>query len=495
MIRVPVVHPSSLATAALPEATIQDLATGYLQRWRRMERPLFLGLALLALLLLLIQPSRLWLYLAAVGPAVVILVDYASQSPKALPVFPFYVALQALSFACPLFAAAIESDRRVLISDALLDSCILPLLLWFAALWAGWRFTPLRWGRMRGSARPLTQALGNSGALPHWSMGMAAALQLLISSPLFWELPFGLSQGLLSPLRTLISLAAMTGAFTGSYAWAKQRLINRWLWLGLFLVPVLSAITSLLLSSLQAIFFAALLGMWLGRARRALPLTLAVLLLLAFLNTGKSAIREIYWAGGQPLPSNPIALLQQWASLSLDALQLPAEQGAGNLFTDRFNNLQNLLYVQQQLAAGIPTLDGESLAVIPQVLVPRILDEEKVRAQQGQVLLNLHFGRQGSLADTEKAYIAWGFLAEGVGNFGSVFGPLLMGLATGLLLRITENLGRAQLILSTPGLLSLALTIFWLTSYEMVASTFVAAAFQITVVVLATGWWLTRRSA
>ena len=68
-----------------------------------------------------------------------------------------------------------------------------------------------------------------------------------------------------------------------------------------------------------------------------------------------------------------------------------------------------------------------------------------------------------------------------------------MGLATGVLLRITENLGRGQLILSTPGLLSLVLTVFWLTTYEMAASTFAAAVFQIVVVVLLVGWWFGRQ--
>jgi O-antigen/teichoic acid export membrane protein len=68
-----------------------------------------------------------------------------------------------------------------------------------------------------------------------------------------------------------------------------------------------------------------------------------------------------------------------------------------------------------------------------------------------------------------------------------------MGLATGVLLRFTENLGRGQQILSTPGLLSLALMVFWLTTYEMAASTFAAAVFQIVVVVLLVGWWFGRQ--
>jgi hypothetical protein len=49
-------------------------------------------------------------------------------------------------------------------------------------------------------------------------------------------------------------------------------------------------------------------------------------------------------------------------------------------------------------------------------------------------------------------------------------------------------------LLSTPGLLSLALGLLWLSAYEMVYSTFSAAAFQVTAAVLLMGWWFGPRS-
>ncbi len=488
------VAPPAIRRSPLPpdEGSIAALAGSFQRLLQRFTGPLLLILLLPALLIGAQHPERLLLYLVAVAPVAFLVLLSGRQSLGSLPVFALYLAIQALSFASPLLAAEINADRRVLIDSTLLDSCLVPLSLWFAALWLGWRFTPLAWGR-RPPAPLLSQALRRPGTLPHWSLALASGLQGWISSPLYWDLLGPLAQGVLTPLRTLIALAGITGAFTGAYAWARGQLPRRGLWLILLLVPLLSSLSSLLLSSLQGMVFAALLGLWLGRARAALSITLASLLLLSFLNTGKYALRELYWAQGAPLPSNPIQLAQEWTAASLQALTNPAHNNRSNLFTDRFNNLQNLLYVQQQLLAGTPTLDGESLRVIPQVLLPRIFNSEKVRSQQGQVLLNLHFGRQRSLEDTEKAYIAWGFLAEGVGNFGSVAGPILMGIATGSLLRITENLGRGQWILSTPGLLSLALTLFWFTSYEMAASTFAAAAFQIVVVVLFVGWWFGRR--
>ena len=475
--------------------SIADLALA----WRRLLRrflPLLAAVAAgLALLLLLNNPERLPLYFVSVGAGYAILVASSAGSPAVLPVFPLYVLLQALSFASPLFAREIRADWRVLITEELLASCVLPLLLWFLALWLGWSFTPLGLGRMR-PRRPLTDALRNPGFLPHWSLAFAAGLQLLLGSPLYWQLPGGLAIGLLTPLRTLIGLAGIAGAFTGTYAWAQGRLPSRVVWLVLLAVPIAASLSSFMLSSLQGIIFAALLGLWLGRSRQALAITLVGIVFIGFLHTGKAAIREIYWSQGASMPSNPVVLLQEWVESSLASVgRQDGEDGPSNLFTDRFNNLQNLLYVQQELLAGTPALGGGSLSAIPEALVPRFLNPSKGRSQEGQVRLNLHFGRQRSLEDTKNTYIAWGFLAEGVGNFGIIFGPLLMGIATGCLLRITENLGRGQLIISTPGLLSLALTLFWLTTYEMAASTFAAAVFQIVVVVLLVGWWFGSQSA
>jgi len=181
-------------------------------------------------------------------------------------------------------------------------------------------------------------------------------------------------------------------------------------------------------------------------------------------------------------------LVQEWVDASLSPPKASRKDTDRGLFSSRLNNLQNLFYVQQSLSRGTSTLGGASLQVIPEVLVPRIFSQDKVRSQQGQVLLNLHFGRQRSLKDTETAYIAWGLLPEGVGNFGSTVGPVVLGLAVGVLVRCTENLSRGQRLLTSPGLLSVALFVLWLTSFEMVASTFLAAAEQLILLVLIGSW-------
>jgi hypothetical protein len=475
------------------ELTTQTLGEAYVQIVRRFL-PLISLAGLLGFLLLSNDPERLPLFVVVVLPALLILARSAKPGRQTLPVMPLYVLIQALSFALPLFAPELLFDRTGAASPALLASVVLPLALWLPSLWVGWSITPQRLGSTR-RAPALTQSLAKPGFLPHWSLAISITLTLLIDFPLFWELAGNFAQGLLSPLRILIGLASIVGTFTGAYAWARNRLPNSFLWLVLLAVAVSITLRGLLLSSLQSIVFAFLLGLWLGRSRQALAITITALMLISFLNLGKATMRDKYWSTGVAVPGNPLVLLLEWSQASLDEQAIDdGDSGQADLFTERFNNLQNLLFVQNKLEAGTPTLNGASFWVIPQTLVPRIIDPDKVRSQEGQVLLNLHFGRQSNREETETTYIAWGLLSEGIGNFGSLFGPLLMGLLTGSLLRITENISRSQLVVSSPGMMSIMLMILWLSSFEMAASTFVAATVQLVVVVLFVGWWFSPRA-
>jgi hypothetical protein len=490
---------TSAAARSAPQAVPgQDASIPYLsgvaQLWlRRLSFPLRAAFVLVGLWILVQHPERLPVFLASALPAALILLQALPTYRSALPIFPVFLVLQALSFTAPLLNPELTVDWRVDISASLLSSTVVPLLFWFSALWLGWRLTPTSALARRFQVRPLSNALQSPGSFPHLALLLMILVQSFVNSDLYWRLLGGLAQGLLSPLRALIGLLGLAGGFVGAYCWSRGRLRDSLVWMALFIVPILQAMRSLLLSSLQGILFAALLGMWLGRARRAVAITLAVLLFLAFINSGKTSLRQKYWWQEAQLPGNPIVLLQEWVQASLDARADPDEESA-DLFTQRFNNLQNLLYVEQELSQGTPVLGGESYAVIPQVLVPRIFNPDKVRSQEGQVLLNLHFGRQRAREDTETSYISWGMLAESVGNFGRVFGPILVGLLTGALLRLSENIGRSQLLLSSPGLLSLALALLWITAYEMVYSTFAAAAFQMILAVSILGWWFGSRA-
>jgi hypothetical protein len=468
--------------------------------WRRLVRHYFpISILISVLLAVYIQihyPNRLPIFIVTTSLALFTIIWSSHRLVSALPIFPLYILLQALTFVCPLFASEILADRRVDVTTELLNACIMPIVFWFSSLLFSWSSTPLRLGSTRRSP-PLSNALKHPGLLPHALLIISIVVTWIFSTSWYWtQLPYYLSKGLLTPLRTVSTLSAMAGSFTGAYAWSRGLLRFPAAWLVLLLIPVVNSIASMLLSSIQATLFAALVGLWLGRSKVAFPLTLATLVLIAFMHAGKAEIREVYWNENPSLRPNAFVIISEWWDASVSSFQdlkeLDEDARKGNLFTDRLNNLQNLLFIEQELSEDAPLLNGGSLTIIPQVLLPRVFNPDKVRSQEGQALLNIHFGRQESVGATEDTYIAWGFLAEGVGNFGSFIGPVVMGLCTGFLIRVTENVGRGQLILSCPGLLSLALMVFWITTYEMAASTFFASAFQLTFMVLLIGWWFGR---
>jgi hypothetical protein len=468
----------------LGRATTEDLSRAY----KRLQRPLLQWFGAASLLLVAFVSSRSFdqaLALAAILAACwSVLVLWERSASLELPFLPFYVSFQTLMYGLPLL---IGSPVLQEFSGSQLLTAGFTVALWLLSLLLGWWLVQPGWFRLR-PAPPLQLDPRRLALLPHGLLAAGLAIDLLLSSGIYAQLLGTFSVPLLSPVRTLAAALELIGGFIGSLEYGSRRLQNVALWWGLWLAIVAQGLFSLLISASQAMLLSTIFGLWLGSARRAVPITLALLLMLSFLNQGKFVLRERYWDRGLPLPTNPIELFTEW----LGASSLQQGAGTGQQLSERISLLQNVLFAQSQLASGVPVMGGTTYGVIPQVLVPRVLATDKIRSQEGQVLLNLHFGRQATREQTETTYIAWGFLAESIANFGDLLGPLLVGTSCGVLLRLSANLGREQFLLSSPGVISLTLLLLWVVSYEFVASTFAAAAFQ-WVVMYAVAIWLVRR--
>ena len=144
----------------------------------------------------------------------------------------------------------------------------------------------------------------------------------------------------------------------------------------------------------------------------------------------------------------------------------------------RVDNMQNLLFAINGITnEKLTPLHGETYAIIPPLLIPRIFWPEKPRTHEGQVMLNVHFGRQ-SRADSFATYIAWGLLPEAYGNFGAVWGAVILGLVIGVLFAWLENITASKPLLSLEGMVTFALFIGIASSFEMVSSVLVTSLFQ-----------------
>jgi hypothetical protein len=323
-------------------------------------------------------------------------------------------------------------------------------------------------------------------------ISIATAYNVLNALNLIWPLlslfPAG-TQPVVSAMMKAITMAgyflmAMTVGSNG-----PGNPVKVFFWVTFAINSIIIA-SSLLLSSATTLVVSIVIGLFWSSGRLPWRFLVIMAVILSFLHLGKFEMRERYWDPETESVETSLADLprrySEWIEASYqnftgahedDALFGHGKQDASSM-VDRVNNLQNLLYAINAVEARhIPLLEGDTYRLIPPLLIPRILWPDKPRAHEGQILLNVHFERQ-SLAATFKTYIAWGLLAEAYGNFGSMWGAIILGLALGLIFARIETLTAFKPLLSLEGLVTFAFFIELSVSFEMAASVLTTALFQ-----------------
>lgn len=285
----------------------------------------------------------------------------------------------------------------------------------------------------------------------------------------------------------LLSMIAGSGEFS--------RTAKTFFWI-LMAANCLISASSLLLSAAAVVVSSVVIGLFWSTGRIPWRFILLMTLSISFLNMGKYGMRERYWrsldedrqAFTLTLTGMP-SFYAEWAGASFEVLT--AEQPETNLILgshakphseqslfERLNNLQNLLYVIDAMETDhVAPLNGRTYALIPPLLIPRIFWPDKPRTHEGQILLNVHFGRQ-LLESTLVTYVAWGLLAEAYGNFGPIKGAIFIGVALGFFFAWAEKYTSRKPLLSTEGFIAFAIFLGLANSYEMVASVMVTSIFQ-----------------
>jgi hypothetical protein len=336
-----------------------------------------------------------------------------------------------------------------------------------------------------------------------WSrlgFGMVAAstaylvLQSLnLTDPVISSLPNGSS----SIIAALVSVVSTFGFFLISMTVGSGQTSagGKALFWALLIANGMLAASELFLFSAAASLITVAIGFFWSSGRIPWRYLIVSMLCLSFFNTGKSTMRERYWSRDyEPTAETSLPRLPQlygeWIQASYNAvLENRTSPGASDganksqanknqTLLDRIDNLQNLLFVIDAVdTMHVSLLHGATYELIPPLLVPRILNPDKPRSHQGQVLLNVHFGRQ-DLNSTFDTYIAWGLLPEAYGNFGEYAGSLCIGIFLGVCFAWVEMFTARKLVISMEGFLSLSLMLNLMNSFEMVSSVFVTSTFQ-----------------
>jgi hypothetical protein len=120
-------------------------------------------------------------------------------------------------------------------------------------------------------------------------------------------------------------------------------------------------------------------------------------------------------------------------------------------------------------------MDGETYAVIPILLVPRILYPNKPASHEGTYLLNIHYGFQTREA-TATTTIGWGLLNESYANFGYV-GVGLLAVILGAYYAVVSRWAQRAPVLSFRSLFAIVVASYAFQT-EIAAGVYVSALFQ-----------------
>lgn len=191
-----------------------------------------------------------------------------------------------------------------------------------------------------------------------------------------------------------------------------------------------AAISLLMMFELSSIFLvgaimylaAAMFGYVITTKRVPWKLTIAAAAILFVLHSGKGEMRASYWnenydGAGTSVFQLP-SVLAEWLDVGLTTITSGKSERQQNI-VDRASLLRLLMQVQRLSPDYIPFLGGETYALLPQMLVPRFLNEDKIISQSGMIILNVHYGFQ-TVQQTLNTAIGWGLLAEAYANFGNM---------------------------------------------------------------------------
>jgi hypothetical protein len=425
-----------------------------------------------------------------------------------VPLAPMVLVQQIFLYAMPIL---VNPGLMAQYPESLITTAGLEVLVYSLAFAVSWA---MAMGAMRSSP-PICYALtemkrDGAGKLRVLSLGLivfstgySVLDRLGMTAPIVAALPAGSS----SIVAALLAAAATCGFFIGSLligANEMPTLAKQAYWLMLAANCYIVA-SSFLLSSACTFVMSVIIGLFWSSGKIPWRLIIIIGAVFSFLNVGKDAMRDRYWrtTGVNNIPDFTLAEMPghyaEWIQSSTDAIsgsgtvakRWQADLGEAAAAKEnqtllaRVNNLQNLLYVEDAVTVRhLQPLNGSTYTIIPLLLIPRVLLPDKPRSHEGQVMLNVHFGRQ-DLNSTLDTYIAWGLLPEAYGNFGPWTGAVILGIAMGVFFAFLEKWTADKLVVSLEGFVAFTIFLGIANSYEMVASVLVTSVFQALVPVVA----------
>lgn len=405
---------------------------------------------------------------------------WCSGKAAGLPIYPIFAVCCLWTYGVPLI-----SNHPIVVKYTTEQQIVASLTVaGFLALGTGVWFYFLRLPkRPVGSYRALEYKTG----IYFFSFALAANILLTFGIMGDW---FSFARGYISLARGIITGLNTLAIFVMAYIWGESRLSRKMaaLFALLLLLNIAASAASLLIVGTLTMSLLAATGYIMGRRRVPWVLLLVMLCCLVPLHYGKSAMRDKYWASGSQKAIQPWEygdLFDEWLGYSINTIfgsdsNRPNQQTQS--FSERLSLMHLLLLAQDRTGEDVPYMMGATYSIIPELLVPRFINPDKLYSTEGLTLINIHYGIQTREA-TYTTSIGWGQLNEAYANFG-YFGVALLAVLIGAGYGLTTRWALGTSVLSARSLFAIVLMSFAFQS-EFSTSIYMTALFQSVVPLMA----------
>lgn len=304
---------------------------------------------------------------------------------------------------------------------------------------------------------------------------------------------FGMGAGIYSIVRAALTGLASVGIFVLAYRWGAGELDGTkkaFFGASFLFYLVANSMSLFMVEMIVATAFAAAAYV-IGGGRVPWKWTLVMLGVFTILHAGKGNMRDEYWwyAGFKPVQIYDYpGFLTEWLEHGWEVLNSPPREDSTS-FSERMSLVPLLLKVQAETPDRRPYLYGETYAVIPALLVPRVLYPNKPNAHEGGHILSVYY--DVLIQEEETTRIAWGPLNEAYANFGTL-GVMVLAILIGALYGGIAKMASGVPILSLRTVIAIVFTALAL-QVDWTAAVYVSALFQSLIVVCAMSFVLMER--
>jgi hypothetical protein len=417
---------------------------------------LFVTLAALLLLLSVFARDPI-AYLCVTVPALLPVFLWVNYGAFGIPVLPVVAVLYYLYYALPL---VVGDTLRIYKASELIWATLSVGYFLVAASLAAWPFL----GAVRRRTGP---SPGNGVTRFARSIKQRSLRNISLADDLYRLIFLGLTAGvvfnaaaatgklgllgnLVGAVRACVFPLTYVACYLTGYARGAGLLAGqRWLFAcSAFLALTVFSMSNLFLVGGAMNVAAIMLGYILATKRLPWFGLTMIFVVLSIFNAGKYSVREAYWArNSQTVQDASLmqvpGMLADWFVEGISSIGSAAARARNPSLLERTSLLHMVLAVQEATPKVIPYLEGETYAMLPEMLVPRFVDPEKTESQAVLNLLSVRYGRE-NVEDTAKTTIGWGMVSEAYANFGDLgvaAAGAVFGVLCGLLMRLSATAG------------------------------------------------------